>query len=219
MIRNTAIAVLSILGCCGQVAIAQDRPSDKPKTVALLPFAMAKGTDGAKKATKDYLNDVLAKAGFEVLPEARTTAAWKSLGHTVDVDEKAKDLPPLATPKDLLELGSKMGVDFVIDGRATWHTRSIWVSLGPKTKSDCTVDMEIVDVAKKELALDAKNVHMDSTAKEDALKAAGTVLITPLFTAVSGGPKTPHEARAGVLAVAKAISPWLPISQSSKKIK
>ena len=210
--RSLMYAVL--LAACTAAAIAQD----KPKTIAVLPFAMAKGTDGAKKATKDYLNDVLTKAGFEIVSEARTTTAWKGLGQTVDYDDK-KDLPPLPPAKALLALGEKMGTDYVLAARAMWHTKSVWVSLGPKTKSDCTVDMMIVDVGKKEVALDAKGVKMDSTAKEDALKAAGTILLTPLFTVVSGGPKTPHETRAGVLAVAKAISPWLPISQAGKKIK
>jgi hypothetical protein len=217
--RARTIAAGLLILTFGIAAQAQEKQADKPKTVALIPFAMVKGTDGAQKATREYLNEVLTKAGFEILPEARTMAAWKSLGHTAEVDEKAKELPPMPTPKELLELGEKMGVDYVIAGRATWHTRSIWVTLGPKTKSDCTVDVAVVDVAKRELALDAKKVKMDSTAKEDALKAAGTVLLTPLFTAVSGGPKTPHETRAGVLAVAKAIGPWLPVSQASKKIK
>ncbi|MGC8668834.1 MAG: hypothetical protein ACP5VE_12045 [Chthonomonadales bacterium] len=40
-------------------------------------------------------------------------------------------------------------------------------------------------------------------------RPAGTVLLTPLFTVVSGGPKTPHEQRAVQLAIAKAIQPWL----------
>lgn len=198
---------------------AQDTQSDKPKTVALLPVPMTKGTDGAKKATKDYLETVLTKAGFETLPPARTTAAAAGCGVTYPDEDRMKDLPPLPTPKELLAIGEKLGSDFVVAARATWHTRSIWVSLGPKTKSDCTVDMLIVDVKKQEVALDAKSVRMDSTAKEDGLKAAGTILLTPLFTAVSGGPKTPHETRAGVLAMAKAISPWLPVSQTSKKIK
>lgn len=200
-------------------SLAQDQSIDKPKTVAMVPISMALGTDGAKKATREYLETVVTKAGFEILPTARTAAAMTSVGIIVPDDERVKQLPPLPAPKDLLSIGQKLGCDYVIAARATWHTRSIWVSLGPKTKSDCTVDMMIVDVKKQEVALDAKAVKMDSTAKEDALKAAGTVLLTPLFTAVSGGPKTPHETRAGVLAMAKAISPWLPVSQTAKKIK
>jgi hypothetical protein len=60
---------------------------------------------------------------------------------------------------------------------------------------------------------------MDSTAKEDSLKAVGTILLTPLFTVVSGGPKTPHEQRAVQLAIAKAIQPWLAQHPQTRKIE
>ena len=198
---------------------AQEAQAPKPRTVALVPLSMIKGTDGAKKSTREYLESVLTKSGFEIVPQARTVAAWSEMGCAPFDEEKAKELPAMATDKELLALGEKMDVDFVITGRATWHTRSIWVSLGPKTKSDCTVDLMIVDVRKKEVALDAKAVKMDSTAKESAGATAASVLVTPLFTALSGGPKTPHESRAGALAIAKAIGPWLPASQTSKPIK
>jgi len=121
-------------------------------------------------------------------------------------DAKRATLPKSA---ELLKLGQKLDVDWVIAGRAKWHTRSLWVGMGPKTKSDCTVDMLIVDVRKQVVALDAKAVKMDSTAKENTLKAVGAIVLTPLFTVVSGGPKTPHEQRAVQLAIAKAIQPWL----------
>jgi hypothetical protein len=217
--RLIVTAALSLGVAFATAVAAQEQSSPNPKTVALLPVTMTKCTDGARKATKDYLESVITKAGFEIMPVARAVAAARNEGVTTPDEEQFKDLPPLPAPKQLLSIGQKLGCDFVIAARATWHTRSIWVSLGPKTKSDCTVDLLIVDVKKQEVALDAKAVRMDSTAKEDALKAAGTVLLTPLFTAVSGGPKTPHETRAGVLAMAKAISPWLPVSQATKKIK
>jgi hypothetical protein len=60
-------------------------------------------------------------------------------------------------------------------------------------------------------------LKMDSTAKEDTLKALGTVFISGLFTMVSGGPKTPHEQRAASLGIAKALEPWL--AQHLKAIK
>jgi hypothetical protein len=39
------------------------------------------------------------------------------------------------------------------------------------------------------------------------------VLLTPLVTVVSGGPKTPHEQRAVQIAVAKAFRDWVKASQ------
>jgi hypothetical protein len=75
-----------------------------------------------------------------------------------------------------------------------------------------------VDVKKGEVALDARDVRMDSTAKEDALKAIGALFVSSLFTVVSGGPKTPHEQRAVQLATAKAMEPWLATHLKAKKI-
>src|SRR5262249_18165658 len=137
-------------------------------TMAIVPWVFENGTKGAISTSKEYLNTVLSKSGIEVIPEGRVVAAWtKDIG--TDLDSEKRSLP---MPKQMLALGEKLGVNWVMAGRSRWHTRSIWVTLGPKTKSDCTVDMMIVDVNKGEVVLDQKAVRMDSTAKEDALKAA-----------------------------------------------
>jgi hypothetical protein len=196
------------------VSMSAENRTDSPETAAILPWIYEKGTQGAETTAKEFLTTILTKSLYEVIPEARVSTAWiKDLGHNQNEDNK--ELP---APKELLKLGESLGVDWVITGRAVWHTRSIWIGLGPKTKSDCTVDMLIVDVKKKELALDAHNIKMDSTAKEDALKAAGAIILTPIFTVVSGGPKTPHEQRAVQLAITKAIQPWLAARPRVEKI-
>jgi hypothetical protein len=109
----------------------------------------------------------------------------------------------------MLRVGQKLDVDWVMSGSVSWHSRSIWVGLGPKTKSTCTIRVRVVDVKRQEVALDVKDLKMDSTAKEDTLKALGTVFVSGLFTFVSGGPKTPHEQRAVQLGITKALEPWL----------
>lgn len=87
-----------------------------------------------------------------------------------------------------------------------------------------------LDVKQKEVSLDARHVTMDSTAKEDPLKAGtslllglvrveGQFLLTVPFTVVSGGPKTPREQTAARLAIAKAIQLWISIHPSNKKIE
>jgi hypothetical protein len=124
----------------------------------------------------------------------------------------------LPSPVQLLALGKKWNVRWVIAPRAKWHTRSIWIGFGPKTKSDCTVDILVVDVKNEEVALDARQVRMDSTAKEDPLKVMGTLFVSSLFTVVSGGPKTPHEQRAVQLATAKALQPWLTTHLQKQKL-
>lgn len=205
--------------------------SDSSETVAILPWIYEKGTRGAQKTAQEFLEAVLTQSlffrenSFQIIPEARVTQVWiQDLGH--DPAQKRNVLP---TPRELLKLGEKLGVDWVITGHAVWHTRSIWIGLGPKTKSDCTVDLVIVDVKKKEVSLDARRVTMDSTAKEDPLKAATTLLLglarvesqfflTLPLTVVSGGPKTPREQRAVQLAIAKAIQPWIVLHPQNKKI-
>lgn len=187
--------------------------ANRVDTIAVLPWAMTNGTDGAKRTGRDFLAQTLPRMNLEPIPEARTLAAWNEVAKS--------DYPtegPLPSATQLLEVGRRLGVDYVMAGSASWHSRAIWISLGPKTKSTCTVSVRVVDVARQAVPLDVKALKMDSTAKEDTLKALGTVFVTALFTVVSGGPKTPHEQRAVQLALAKALDPWAAERMSAKKI-
>ncbi len=232
------LLLLSVFPCLAQNA--QDKKptdessevrADSPETVAILPWIYENGTSGAQTAAKEFLETALTQSpffregSFQIIPEARVALTWTNdMGH--DPSSEGTELP---TPKQLLILGEKLGVDWVITGRASWHTRSVWIGLGPKTKSDCTVDMLIVDVRKKELSLDARKVKMGNAAKDPPLKAATAVLLglvsangrffsaLPL-TLVSGGPKTPREQSAVQLALANAIGPWLALHPRNKKI-
>ncbi len=192
-------------------ALAQDAPVE---TAAILPWHYESGTDGAVKTGKEFLHTLLVKSRVDETSEVKTTAAWEETNGTAW--DQAKWTMP--SPAQMLRVGQKLGVDWVITGSARWHTKSVWIGLGPKTKSDCTVDCIIVDVKKGEVALDVKDIRMESTAKEDALKAIGAVFVSSLFTVVSGGPKTPHEQRAVQLATAKAMQPWLTTHLKVKKI-
>ncbi|MCX6361605.1 MAG: hypothetical protein NT029_17515 [Armatimonadetes bacterium] len=182
------------------------------ETIAVLPWHLVDGTDGARKTAKDFLTDILVKVRVDRLSDVKTVAAWQETNQT-----EFAPSPQMPTAAQMLRVGQKMGVDWVMAGSAAWHSRSVWVSLGPKTKSTCAVTVRIVDVKRQEVALDVKDLKMDSTAKEDTLKALGTVFISGLFTMVSGGPKTPHEQRAATLGIAKALEPWL--AQHLKAIK
>lgn len=177
----------------------------KTETIAILPWRLADGTDGAKVAARDFLNEMMTKAKVEVISPARAQNAWREVNGS-DYDPENPKLP---TDAQLLRVGQKLGVDWVMAGSAEWHSRSIWVSLGPKTKSTCSISVRLVDVAAQTLALSVDRLQMDSTAKEDTLKALGTIFISGLFTMVSGGPKTPHEVRAVKLGMAKSLEPWL----------
>lgn len=192
------VSALAAIGIAPQVGASQ-----QAETMAVLPWIFEKGTDTAVRTGKETLEKLLAGSGLEVIPEGRVISAWiNQLGHTLP----EKELPQ---PADLLKLGQALKVDFVMTGKASWHSRSIWVGLGPKTKSTCTVDVLIVDVRSQSVVLNNRNIKMDSTAKEDVLKALGTVFVSSVFTVVSGGPKTPHEQRAVQMGIGKALEPWI----------
>ncbi len=196
------VAGLLLAGALG--AGAQTIQGGEAGSVAVLPWIYLKGTPGAVKTAKERVTDILSTSSLDIIAETRVRDAWKEMGRSAEPDREV-----LPSAKQLIALGRKLDVDFVVTGRCQWHTRSIWIGLGPKTKSTCTVDLIVVDVKKAKVALNARKVWMDSTTKEDPLKAAGAVLVTPLVTVVSGGPKTPHEQRAAQLAIGKAIKPWL----------
>ncbi|MCL5283273.1 MAG: hypothetical protein M1330_00965 [Armatimonadetes bacterium] len=181
--------------------------SSTPETVALMPWNFVNGTKGTHEICSRYMDETLTKLLIEPLPRARVNAMWlNGLSHSTLDYSKSKGFPPA---KELLELGQKLGADWVIIARARWHTRSIWIGLGPKTKSDCYIDMMIIDVKHQTIALNQKQVDMGSDAKDSALKDAGAILLTPLISVVSGGPKTPQEERGAVFAIAKAMKPWV----------
>ena len=205
-----------IFGLClasgnSHMAAAQ---STSVETAAVIPWHYDSGTDGAIKTGKEFLHTLLVNSRIDETSEFKTITAWEQ-ANGAPWDQTKWTKP---SPNQMLRLGQKLGVDWVITGSAHWHTKSVWIGLGPKTKSDCTVDCIIVDVKKGEVALDARDVRMDSTAKEDALKAIGALFVSSLFTVVSGGPKTPHEQRAVQLATAKAMEPWLATHLKAKKI-
>jgi hypothetical protein len=182
------------------------------RRVAILPWCLKEGTDTAMETARDVTHKLFEGVNYEVIPEVRAKGVWEDeLGYpklklSAGSDDAYPDLP---TAQQLLALGQKMGVDVVCAGRAKWHTKSVWVSLGPKTKADCTVDVMIVDVAKQEVVLDAKNIVSDSTKKEQALETFGSLFLAPGITMFSGGPKTPHQKHAAANAIALALAPWL----------
>ncbi len=126
-------------------------------------------------------------------------------------------MPDLPSPKRLLQLGKALGADYVVAGRCKWSTVSLWVALGPKTKSWCTVDVLIVDVANAEIDLQARAVRADSTRVEAGWETAASLLVSAGFTMFSGGPKTPHQQKAAQMAIGMALEPWLKERELARK--
>jgi hypothetical protein len=182
------------------------------KTVAVLPWMYRGGTGTAVQTAKDTINLFFDKAKYEQVPQVRVTNAWENqLGKpAVKTDGKEDEpMPDLPSAKDLLALGRQMHVDMVCAGKVKWHTKSVWISLGPKTKADATVDVMLVDVNKEEVALEQHDIHADDTRRESGLETAGALFLTMGITAFSGGPATPHQQNAVRNALGLAFEPWL----------
>ena len=108
------------------------------RQVAVLPWALKDGTDSAVRTAKEAVQTIFEKANFEVIPLVRTKTIWEEELHLPAVKEVIEDrdtLPTMPEAKDLLKLGKRMNVPYVCAGRAKWHTKSVWVGLGPKTKA------------------------------------------------------------------------------------
>ena len=195
-------------------------PQSKDRKVVVLPWGLAAATEEAQETVRKTVRLMLEKANYEVIPEARAKRVWEedmaqpAIKLYIDHENGLTDLP---TPKNLLTLGEKLEADLVCAGRAKWHTKSVWVNLGPKTKAECTVDMILIDVKLKEVVLKVEDMKADSTRSESGLETAGAVLVSMGITSLSGGPKTPHQKRAGAVAVALAFDPWLKTMAAAKR--
>lgn len=196
--------IKSLLVTLGVLAIfGQSLAQPSRGTVAIYPVLFdSSGTPTSRQKTEDALYEVFKKGGFKVVSENTSAAAWKKQGLKTPTYTRPPSVPQLA------KFGESAGARYVVMAQINYRTRSIWVNLGPKTISSCDVSITIIDTEKKAIAYEA-DASARSDEKSDPLKVAGTLLISPLVTAVSGGPKTPQESRAGQIAVAKALEKFI----------
>lgn len=192
------MAAALLIGAATAAAQAASRGS-----VVVYPVVYDKsGTDTSRAKAKEAMNEIFTKGGFKVLAESGAASAWRA---------KKFSTPTITRPpsKDnLVSLGKAVGAKYVCSASVTFHTRSIWVNLGPKTVSTCHVTLTIVDSQTGKIVHEA-DAEGRSDEKSDNLKIAGAILISPLVTAVSGGPKTPQESRAAQIATARALEKFI----------
>jgi len=192
------------------MCFAQVREPVKVPKIAML-WTFAENERGTSEAGIRTANDLLRrlfeeKAGFEVVSDAVSRAAWSKLAYNPrpSTVEDPGQVPVLPEPKQILEFGQAAGADFVCIGTLTWRVRSVWVGLGPKTKADATVSVIIVNVNKREIVHEAKEVNSNSTKAEKWYESAGALLLTWGITIFSGGPKTPHIQKSAVMGIGAA---------------
>lgn len=191
------------------------KPDLKVTTVAIFPWTFAENERGTSDTALSTAQDVLRKlfekrGGFEIVSEARCKAAWKEIGEKevpLTVEELGQ-LPNLQDAKTLLKFGELLGVDYVCSGTLGWTVRSVWVGLGPKTKAHANINVVIIDVKKKEIALEQRDFKSDSTRAEKWYETAGALFVTWGITLFSGGPKTPHMQNAAVKGIGAATDPF-----------
>jgi hypothetical protein len=111
----------------------------------------------------------------------------------------------LAMKRSMVRFGNALHARYVVSAAVGFHSRSIWVDLGPRTCSTATINLKIANVPENRIVYDRKNVRARSDERLDPVKAAADVVFTPLVTAVSGGPKTPREQRAVQIAETRAL--------------
>lgn len=203
MNKIARLTTLTLLASFAAVGFAQ---APSRGSIAVYPVIFDKsGTDTSRAKAKEAITEIFKKGGFKLANETAATKGWKSKGYRTPTATR----PP--TADQLAGLGRAIGAKYVCAAQVTFHTRSIWVNLGPKTISNCHVTVTIVDSKTGKIAYEGEGEGR-SDEKSDGLKIAGALLITPLVTAVSGGPKTPQETRAAQIASARALEKFIIVS-------
>lgn len=202
-------ACLAVGATAVPVAALFDEPAPLPVqtkskgTAVAYPWAFVKGTNTARTTALRTAEEVARKAGFATIPGDIAKSAWTSKGYAAPTPGS------LPTASRLRAYGQALKAQRVVYGSVSWHTRSIWVNLGPKTISTATVSVYVFDVNAGKVVYKRTNVQGRSDEKSNGLKVAGAILISPLVTAVSGGPATPQEQRAVQIALALAYKDWV----------
>jgi outer membrane lipoprotein-sorting protein len=199
-------------------------------TVALLPWSYRNGKDAALQSAREVCNQLLLETGFNVfliktatgaMPPAMPSSGKHTVsplahlmddtrqiaGRTIHGDPNAPYEMP--TVEEMAAIGEKVQSRYVLAGRAEWSTRNVWVGIGNRAKSMCTVDLLILDRETRQLVLDARNIEGDSTENKNMFNAVTSVLSLNPLPLVLPGSVTPQEQRAVTVATAKALEPWL----------
>ena len=171
--------------------------------VVSYPFMYQNGNKTSRTMVTTLNSEIIQKAGYSAVTHEEATKAWKSMGIS------KPSFGTMPSHASLQKFGQALHASKVLYGSVSWHTRSIWVNVGPKTISTATVNVYVFDVASGKVEYQKKGVEGRSDEKSNNLKLVADVFLTPLFTAVSGGPATPREQRAVQIALGRAFHTWV----------
>lgn len=172
-------------------------------TVAVWPWTFDKGTDTARNTAVETVREIAEKSGYQTVSKQRAFAVAKNLSPTIAY----RNGNPIKS--DLRRYAKAVGANLVVYGTVKWHTRSIWVGSGPKTISTATANVYAYDARQNRIVYSKRGIVGRSDEKENTLKVVGSVILTPMVTAVSGGPATPREQRAVQIALGRAYQNWV----------
>jgi hypothetical protein len=196
------LAVPSI-GSTGKTAMLGSKQDGSMGTAVACPWTFQNGDPTSQTTAISSVEEIMQKAGYSTIPGQVARTAWNANGRP---QSRFRNMPTSAT---LEAYGKAVHADRIYYGSVSWHTRSIWVDLGPKTVSTATVDVYVFDVAADKVVYRSRGIEGRSDETENAYKVAADILITPLVTVVSGGPATPREQRAVQIALGRAYHSWI----------
>jgi hypothetical protein len=153
--------------------------------VALIPFEVTGGRGSVPELVDPTLRECFQNNGYEIVAGQAVLDAAKELG------VRAQGLP---SDKDLLEIGKRVGADYVVAGNMTITSKKVWTPL-PRAKAEAVVDTVIIEVSTGTVVYDPKK--MIGVSQKDNRDQVGIGLLVSLPIALfMGGSKTKEETKA-----------------------
>jgi hypothetical protein len=202
------VSALSCLAATAATTAEKVTSLAKMPTIAIFPCVC----DGARKGTEEALpevyQDIFSQKGFDVRMGVPVEQAMRLL------DVRTEGVP---TDKEMLSVGEKMGVDFVLFCEHKFHTKNVWNAFGPKARTKLELKPRIVSVQKQEV------VFSDGTSnyqKGGSKYQTGVALLVSAPAALfMGGNKGKVEKKTAVASIGAAYQPFFDSLVTDKKIR
>lgn len=180
--------------------------------IAICPLQITGGRGSAKKVMPEAYNDLFENEGFDVLMGVPVEEAMQKL----DIRTTETAMP---TTKEMLKLGQRLGVDYVLAAAHKVDTKRIIVNLLPRARSRITIDPLIVDVKKKEVVYSPKDKVGVARGGSNLQTGVGWVISFPVAIFM-GGSRSKAERQAAEKTVKVVYQDFFDsFTKSQKKIE